>query len=166
VSIKDNRLQIYRTNVDPNWIDGNGHLSDRHYTTVFSDAEVAFLDHIGAGHGYRIEKGGHIYTAENHLTFLNEILLADSIKVSVGLVDFSENAIHLSFEMRNAGGTLCAHHETLVLHVRKDETQKPKVCKFDSDILKKIRQFEAEFGRIVDEKYCQKPIGIRHKKRD
>ncbi|MEB8388038.1 thioesterase family protein [Rhodobacteraceae bacterium KMM 6894] len=127
----ENRLHTYSTDIDPRWIDGNGHVSDRNYTTVFSDAEVAFLDHIGAGRAYRLAKGGHVYTAENHLTFVHEMLPEDRMEVSVGLVDFSEKAIHLSFEMRNARGILCAHHETLILHVRKDAAQRPKVCGFD-----------------------------------
>lgn len=156
-----NRMPIYKTAVDPDWIDGNGHVSDRYYTTVFSDAEVAFLEHIGADREYRIKKGGHVYTAENHLTFIKEILLDDQIEVSVGIVDFSNKALHLSFEMKNARGHLCAHHETLVLHVHKDVAGTPRVRPFDEQVLERICKFTGEFGRVENSEYCGTPIGIR-----
>lgn len=152
---------IYETDIDPAWIDGNGHVSDRNYTIVFSDAECAFLEGLGAGEAYRREFGGHIYTAENHLTFLHEILLEERMYVGVGLVDFSDKAIHLAFELRNKAGTICAHHETLLLNVRKNADQKPKVSPFSAEIAEKIIEFEARFGRISRSPYCGKAIGIR-----
>lgn len=152
---------IHETDVDPAWIDGNGHVSDRNYTTVFSNAECVFLDELGAGEAYRTELGGHIYTAENHLTFLHEILLEERMYVGVGLVDFSTKALHLAFELRNTSGTLCAHHETLLLNVRKEPGQRPKVSPFGDEVTKKILEFEKQFGRISNSPYCRKAIGIR-----
>ncbi|MCB2141049.1 MAG: thioesterase family protein [Rhodobacteraceae bacterium] len=152
---------IYETDIDPAWIDGNGHVSDRNYTIVFSDAECMFLEELGAGETYRTELGGHIYTAENHLVFLHEIQVDEKMYVGVGLVDFSDKALHLAFELRNKVGTLCAHHETLLLNVRKNAHQIPKVSPFTAEITKKLIGFEAEFGRISNSPYCGKAIGIR-----
>jgi len=157
------RLVVFKSEVDPKWIDGNGHVSDRYYSQVFSDAEVAFLEHIGADKAYRLEYGGHVYTAENHLTFLSEILLGDTMEVAVGLVDYSEQALHLSLEMHNSAGKLCAHHETIVLHVTKDTENKPVVSEFSPKLKSSIKQFDRHYGRISGSPYCSKPLGIRRK---
>ena len=138
--------------------------SDRYYTQVFSDAEVAFLEHIGADKAYWLEHSGHVYTAENHLTFLSEILLGDTMEVAVGIVDYSEKALHLSLEMYNATGMLCAHHETIVLHVTKDAGNRPFVSEFSPKLRSSILQFERHYGRVSESPYCSKPLGIRRKK--
>lgn len=155
------RLVVLEVDVDPEWIDGNGHVSDRYYTSVFSDAEVAFLEQIGAGKSYRQVHGGHIYTAENHLTFIAEILPGDRMTIAVGLVDHSDKALHLSFEMYNRASHLCAHHETLLLHVRKDPRGKPKVGPFDANILHELQDFKERYGAIESNPYCSKAISIR-----
>ena len=91
------------------------------------------------------------------------IVLGDTMEVAVGLVDYSEQALHLSLEMHNSAGKLCAHHETIVLHVTKDTENKPLVSEFSPKVKSSIKQFDRHYGRISGSPYCSKPLGIRRK---
>lgn len=123
--------------IEPQWIDGNGHLNMAYYNVMFDRAMDAFADTMNIGWSYVKERGGSTFTAECHVRYLREIHLDDPVHVSVLLVAADEKRIHTFQELRHASeGWLSATSENLMLHV---DMAKRKTAPFPPDIMAGIR---------------------------
>ena len=163
-SIDDARLsRLLACDVDPGWIDVNGHVSDRHYGTVFSRAEVAFLHIVGVDEDYRAETGGGVYTCEAHVSYHKELREGDHFSVSARIVDLTNKAVHLVFELQNRRGDLCATHESLLLHVRKNEAGDQRVSPFGRYVLANLVHIHMRHRELAPHPAVGRSIGIRRK---
>lgn len=123
------RTLISDLEIEPDWIDYNEHMSDVGYHRIFSRSEVAFLKRIEADKTYRDETGCSVHTVESHISFRHEVKAGDRVTVSFQILDLSNKAVHVMMTLTNAAGIVCAHHETMLLHVEKTEAG-PKVGPF------------------------------------
>lgn len=112
-------LQIYSTAIAPEWIDYNGHLRDAYYGLVLSYAADALMDHLGLDAAYRKATSATLYTLEQHLHFLHEVMQADRLEVRVRLLAADAKRLHAAFDF------YCARYpdpvaigEVILLHVR------------------------------------------------
>jgi acyl-CoA thioester hydrolase len=111
-------IPIYRTAVQPEWIDYNGHLRDAYYGLIVSLATDALMDRVGLDADYRVRTGGTLYTLELHLHFLQEIRRTDTVDVTVRIAGCDHKRIHAAFELARSGEeTLAASAEALLMHV-------------------------------------------------
>lgn len=113
-------VSTYTTEVNPDWIDYNGHMSEAYYVLVFGFATDAAMDALGMGEQYRSESGCSLYTVEAHVRYLQEVSLGSTLHVVSEVVGATEKKLHLSHTM-TVGETVVATEEILGLHVDQNQ---------------------------------------------
>lgn len=114
----DAPLTPYRTEVRPEWVDYNGHMSEAYYVRVFGFATDALLDPIGMDAGYRERSGMSVYTLEAHVSYLREVREGEPLRVTTQLLDLDHKRAHVFHAMRHGtDGRLLATEEVLLIHV-------------------------------------------------
>ena len=104
--------------IEPQWIDYNGHLNMAYYNVMFDRAIDELWLKLGIGPGYMRERKGSTFTAECHVRYLREIHLGDPVQVSILLVGADEKRLHTFEEMRHATeGWLSATSENMTIHI-------------------------------------------------
>src|SRR5450631_2608911 len=122
--------------IEPSWIDYNGHLNMAYYNVMFDRAIDELWLQLGIGPGYMKERHGSTFTAECHVRYLREIHLGDPVQVSILLVAADEKRLHTFEEMRHATeGWLSATSENMTIHI--DMTAR-KTAPFPPDIRARI----------------------------
>ena len=122
--------------IEPQWIDHNGHLNMAYYNVMFDRAIDEMWLQLGMGPGYVKERQGSSFTAECHVRYLREIHLGDPVQVSILLVGADEKRLHTFEELRHASeGWLSATSENMTIHI--DMTAR-KTAPFPPDIAARI----------------------------
>ena len=104
--------------IEPQWIDFNGHLNMAYYNVMFDRAADALWVVLGISSDYRQQYNYSTFSAEAHVRYLREIHLGDPVTVSVLLVAADEKRIHTFKELRHATeGWLSATSENMSLHM-------------------------------------------------
>jgi acyl-CoA thioester hydrolase len=123
--------------IEPQWIDYNGHLNMAYYNVMFDRAIDELWLRLGIGPSYRKERSGSTFTAECHVRYLREIHLGDPVQVSVLLVGADEKRLHTFEELRHAGeGWLSATSENMTIHI---DMAARKTAPFPADISARIQ---------------------------
>src|SRR5215475_13015687 len=123
--------------IEPQWIDYNGHLNMAYYNVMLDRAIDELWLRLGIGPAYMRERHGSTFTAECHVRYLREIHLGDAVQISILLVAADEKRLHTFEEMRHATeGWLSATSENMTMHI--DMTAR-KVAPFPPDIRARIR---------------------------
>jgi acyl-CoA thioester hydrolase len=123
--------------IEPQWIDYNGHLNMAYYNVMMDRAIDELWLTLGIGPAYMRERHGSTFTAECHVRYLREIHLGDPVQVSVILLDADEKRLHTFEELRHATeGWLSATSENMTVHI---DMAARKVAPFPSDIRERIR---------------------------
>ena len=106
------------TQIEPQWIDYNGHLNMAYYNVMMDRAIDEMWVHLGIGPTYLKERHGSTFTAEAHVRYLREIYLGDPVQISVYLLGHDEKRLHTFEELRHATeGWLSATSENMTLHM-------------------------------------------------
>jgi len=122
--------------IEPQWIDYNGHLNMAYYNVMMDRAIDQLWLHLGIGPAYMKERHGSTFTAEAHMRYLREIHLGDPVQVSVWMLAADEKRIHTFEELRHATeGWVSATSENITLHV---DMGVRKVAAFPPDIQARI----------------------------
>jgi acyl-CoA thioester hydrolase len=122
--------------IEPQWIDYNGHLNMAYYNVMFDRAIDELWLKLGIGPGYMKERNGSTFTAECHVRYLREIHLGDPVQVSILLVAADEKRLHTFEELRHATeGWLSATSENMTIHI---DMAARKTAAFPSDIRARI----------------------------
>jgi acyl-CoA thioester hydrolase len=104
--------------IEPQWIDYNGHLNMAYYNVMFDRAIDELWLILGIGPDYKTSRGNSTFTAECHVRYLREIHLGDPVQVAITLLDADDKRLHLFEELRHATeGWLSATSETMTLHI-------------------------------------------------
>jgi acyl-CoA thioester hydrolase len=123
--------------IEPQWIDYNGHLNMAYYNVMMDRAIDEMWLHLGIGPAYMKERHSSTFTAECHVQYLREIHLGDPVQISVYLLDTDEKRLHTFEQLRHATeGWLSATSENMTLHMNMKER---KVAPFPPDIQARIR---------------------------
>jgi len=122
--------------IEPHWIDYNGHLNMAYYNVMFDRAIDELWLQLGIGPGYMKTRHGSTFTAECHVRYLREIHLGDPVRVSVLLLGADEKRLHTFEELRHAEqGWLSATSENMTIHV---DMNARKTAAFPHDIKARI----------------------------
>ena len=141
--------------IDPQWIDYNGHLNMAYYNVMFDRAIDQMWIGLGIGPGYMKERNGSTFTAECHVRYLREIHLGDPVQISIILVGADEKRLHTFEELRHATeGWLSATSENMTMHI--DMTTR-KTAAFPPDIRARIGDVLASHAALA------RPVGIGRK---
>jgi acyl-CoA thioester hydrolase len=154
-----NTLPLYRAQIQPEWIDYNGHLRDAFYVVVLSDAIDDFMDHLGLDAAYRERTRCTLYTLELHMHYLHEVKGSEPLDVETSILDADAKRIHSGCRFtcgrsRNAGATggavptgnaapwgdTVATGEVMLLHVHQGD--KPASAPFPRDIERKLQSLK------------------------
>lgn len=138
--------------IEPGWIDYNGHLNMAYYNVLFDRAIDQMWLELGIGPDYLKTRGGSTFTAECHVRYLREVHLGDPVRVHVYLIAADEKRIHTFEELRHAEqGWLSATSENMGMHV---DMSVRKVAPFPPDIQARVDRVAAAHRAL------QKPEGI------
>jgi acyl-CoA thioester hydrolase len=122
--------------IEPQWIDYNGHLNMAYYNVMFDRAIDQLWLELGIGPTYMKTRHRSTFTAECHVRYLREIHLGDPVQVSVLLLSADEKRLHTFEELRHAeDGWLSATSENMTVHV---DINLRKTAPFPADIKARI----------------------------
>jgi acyl-CoA thioester hydrolase len=135
-------MQIYRTELAPEWIDYNGHLRDAFYGLIVSYASDALMDHLGMDAAYRERTHNTLYTLEMHTHFFHEVKQSDSVFVNVRILGADQKRIHAAFDIvRDTDAVVAASVEMMLLHVHQGTT--PASAPFPPEIASAVTKLAA-----------------------
>jgi acyl-CoA thioester hydrolase len=133
--------------IEPQWIDYNGHLNMAYYNVMFDRAIDELWLKLGIGPTYLRERNGSTFTAECHVRYLREIHLGDPVQISILLVGADEKRLHTFEELRHATeGWLSATSENMTIHI--DMTAR-KTAPFPTDIQARIQTLAKAHANII-----------------
>lgn len=134
-------------NVEPAWIDYNGHMNMAYYHVLFDRAVDEGFGVVGLGHDYLEERNASYFTAEIHTVYKRELTLGDTVRATLQLIDYDEKRLHFYMELRHVrDGWVAATCECMSLHV--DMTSR-KVQPFPDDILANLAVMKAAHARLA-----------------
>src|SRR6266446_1146135 len=114
--------------IEPQWIDYNGHLNMAYYNVMFDRAIDELWLKLGIGPGYM---------KECHVRYLREIHLGDPVRVSILLVAADEKRLHTFEELRHATeGWLSATSENMTIHI---DMKARRTAPFPPDIRARVQ---------------------------
>jgi len=132
--------------VDPAWIDYNGHLNMAYYNVLFDRAVDEVYELLGCGLAYLKDKQHSCYTAEVHLRYLRELRAGDPVRVTFQLLDFDAKRLHYFEELHHAeAGWLSATSENMALHV---DVAAKKTVPFPEGIAKRLAQMKTAHASL------------------
>lgn len=100
------------------WVDYNGHMNVAYYVLVFDHATDALLDHLDIGERYRNDTGGSVFVVETHVSYLQEVMLDDRLRVTTRIVDSDQKRLHVFHTMYQDGADdVVATGEFMILHI-------------------------------------------------
>lgn len=114
-------ISIYRTSVQPEWIDYNQHMNDGFYAVAFGLAGGEFQDEIGMDADYRAQTQNTLYTVEAHISYLRELKVGHAIHITHQLLGVDYKRLHLFQRMfHTEENYLAATMEVMYLHVNQE----------------------------------------------
>jgi len=141
--------------IEPQWIDYNGHLNMAYYNVMFDRAIDELWLQLGIGPTYMKARQGSTFTAECHVRYLREIHLGDPVQISILLVGADEKRLHTFEELRHANeGWLSATSENMTIHI--DMTAR-KTAPFPPDLRARIEAVAKAHSAVA------RPEGIGRK---
>jgi carnitine 3-dehydrogenase len=114
--VRRSPLRLHEAEVQPSWIDYNGHMTESRYLQIFADATDAFLAGVGLDDAYL--SGGHsLYTVESHLRHLHEVSLGARLVVETQVLRADDRRLRLFHAMIDDNSRTVATGEHMLLHV-------------------------------------------------
>jgi len=148
-------LNLHSSEVRPDWLDYNGHMTESRYLQVFGDATDAFLQFIGMDEEYR-KKGFSVYTVETHIRHLKEVSGGKSLSVETQLLGFDEKRFRIAHVMKNiSSGAILATSEHMMLHVN---SEIGKSSKFGEILYKRLNLIWKGHKKFPEPEYAGKGI--------
>jgi acyl-CoA thioesterase FadM len=108
-------LALYRTPVEPEWVDYNGHMTESAYLTAAGWASDALFRYIGDDEAYRAA-GHSFYTVETHIHYVREVGVHEPLEFTTHILGVDAKRVHLFHSMLHGddGGLLCTVEQMLV----------------------------------------------------
>jgi len=148
-----NPLRLHDSQVRPEWLDYNGHMTESRYLQVFGDTTDAFLNFIGMDENYR-KQGFSVYTVETHIRHVCEVAGGEPLSVKSQLLGFDEKRFRIVHEMFHPpSGDVLATAEHMLLHVN---TNKGKACPFGKILYEKLAEIWNEHQNLDIPDYAGK----------
>jgi carnitine 3-dehydrogenase len=138
-------LPLFETQVRPEWIDYNGHMTDSRYLQVFGDATDAVFRFAGIDDAYR-KSGRALYSVEAHLTHRCEVLALEALYVTTRVLEVADKRVRLFHALhRRRDDALVATAEQLYLHV---SAPPGKASSMDNDARARLASLQAAHARL------------------
>ncbi|HVP33800.1 MAG TPA: carnitine 3-dehydrogenase [Steroidobacteraceae bacterium] len=138
-------LKLLETEVRPEWIDYNGHMTDSRYLQVFGDATDALLRYAGVDDAYR-RAGRTLYTVESHVTHQAEARALEPIYVTSRVLEVDDKRLRLFHVLqRRRDDAQVATAEQLYLHV---DTRAGKAAPMEAAVRERLAALAAAQAQL------------------
>jgi carnitine 3-dehydrogenase len=138
-------LRLVETEVRPEWVDYNGHMSDSRYLQVFGDATDALLRYAGVDDAYR-RSGRALYSVETHMTHQAEARAGEPVYVTSRVLEVDDKRLRLFHALHRARDhAQSATAEQLYLHV---DVAAGKASAMDAAVRARLASLEAAQARL------------------
>ncbi|HXF88964.1 MAG TPA: thioesterase family protein [Xanthobacteraceae bacterium] len=132
--------------VEPQWIDYNGHLNMAYYNVLFDRAVDEVFELLGCGADYVKQRQLSFFTAEVHVRYLRELHASDPVRVTLQLLDHDEKRLHYFEQLFHAEqGWVSATSENMSLHV---DMAARKTAPVPPEVARRIAQMHAAHSRL------------------
>ncbi len=147
--------------IDPDWIDRNGHMSAVYYNFAFRPPLRDLFDHIGYDDDYRRRTGHGIFMLEWRVQYVREVLQGMALRFEGRLLDMSDKVLHYCIEMY-AGPEqyLASVAEAVEIEVSL-ETRKPVA--FEAEQVRHLKAVLAEHRKLPSAHNVSRALGIRRR---
>jgi len=108
-------LALYRTPVEPDWVDYNEHMTEAAYLTAAGWASDALFRYIGDNESYRAA-GHSFYTVETHIHYMLEVAVHEPIVFTTQVLGVDAKRLHFIHSMYHGDtqALLCTAEQMLV----------------------------------------------------
>lgn len=138
-------LRLVETEVRPEWVDYNGHMTDSRYLQVFGDATDALLRYAGVDDAYR-RSGRALYTVETHVTHQAEARALEPLYVASRVLEVDDKRVRLFHALcRGRDAAQVATAEQLYLHV---DATAGKAAAMDEGVRARLAALQAAQARL------------------
>ena len=111
----DEPLSVYKTEVHPDWIDFNNHMTEGFYGVPFGVAAGKFLFNIGF-RKYAEETNCTIYAIQNIIKYTKELKVNDQIRITTQITNVDKYRLNFFHHMYHGDeGFLAATEDTLFM---------------------------------------------------
>ncbi len=156
----DKPLSLYHGDVDPDWIDYNGHMSESFYLYAFGDASDALFRYIGIDEDYRAA-GKSFYTVETHINYYLEVSAGETLKYTTQILGLDKKRLHFFHKMfHGLTGDLLATTEQMLIHV---DMNKSKASEISSDVAEILAQIWQSHQKLPSPKEQGRVMHIEKK---
>jgi acyl-CoA thioester hydrolase len=132
--------------VEPGWIDYNGHLNMAYYNVLFDRAVDEVFELLGCGLDYVKTKQHSCFTAEVHVRYLRELHAGDPVRVTFQLIDYDAKRMHYFEQLFHAAeGWVSATSENMSLHV---DMAASKTAPFPPDVAGRLARMRASHALL------------------
>ena len=132
--------------VEPAWIDYNGHLNMAYYNVLFDRAVDEAYELLGIGLDYLKKRSHSTFTAEVHVRYLRELHAGDPVRVTFQLLDYDAKRIHYFEQLYHASeGWMSATSENISLHV---DMAAKKTAPFPVDVARALAKMKAAHAQV------------------
>ena len=151
----------YRTTVQSEWIDHNGHMNMGYYLVVFDLATDEFMDFVHLTRAHRKEHQVTTFSLEGHITYNREIGEGEPMCFTTELLDFDEKRLHYIHHMYHATkGYLASTNELMSLHV---SLATRRSAPMEPAILDRLAAIKSAHAALPPNPYTSRLIGLRAK---
>ncbi|WP_407310313.1 thioesterase family protein [Pseudomonas sp. nanlin1] len=152
-------LTTYTTQIQPEWVDYNGHLRDAFYLLIFSYGTDGLMDALGLDSAHREASGHSLFTLELHLNYLHEVKLGAEVEVHTQLIAHDAKRLHLYHSLHGVGDDrVLAGNEQMLLHV---DLAGPRAAPFTAAVLEKLNAMSAGQAELPRPELLGRVIGLR-----
>lgn len=152
------KLYEYQVDVPESWVDHNGHMNDAEYNRAFSDAGVAWINHLGLTEAKIKSLSYTIFTLESHIVYLKEVFSGENITIQVHLHDYDAKRVHVFMNLFNESGDRCAANEVMLMGMGTDSG---RPAPFPEILAEAVKAYYDAQDNEVELKELGRTIGIR-----
>jgi acyl-CoA thioester hydrolase len=132
--------------VEPGWIDYNGHMNMAYYNVLFDRAVDEAYELLGVGPTYLQQRRHSTFAAEVHVRYLRELHGGDPVRVTFQLLGHDAKRMHFFEQLFHAReGWVAATSENMSLHVDMDAR---KTVPFPADVATRIAKMQASHSML------------------
>lgn len=160
MTLPNNGLCEYRVTVGRDWLDYNQHMNVAYYLKAFDDAGEGLAVVIGMGADYTRRTNNSWVALESHITFQNEALLGDELRIESRVLDFDDKKMHVYQEMFR-GDELLATHEQMGLHF---DTEARRGSAFIPEVRNSLERLHAAQASLAQPAAVGRSISLARRK--
>ena len=156
-------LELKRLNVQPDWIDYNGHMNVAYYLIAFDRAYDVFMERIGVDQAFRDRTGGTIFAVEAHVSYQAELKVDAPLVLALQVVGYDRKRINTFMTMHHAEeGFLAATVEWMSLFV---DLNTRRVREMPDEIYEKVEAIGRAHAALPRPELAGKAIAMPARKR-